>query len=401
MYTKDKLMNKVLIAPLIMAVFLFSGLAKATDIAALNPIESLKVKSKHFKEPVEYNITLPTSYSQEKHKDKKYFIIFALHPRSQPYLSGIHEWLSHNGDWPWLETIVVTPAKYNPEFAQLFESLVKDPSNQTMLDYFEDDLLVAIDKKYRTNGFRIYSGFMSNGAIGLYTLLNRPQLFNAYMITSPTLANNFANISSDAEEKLTNLAKVDDQLRFLYLSTGKHQYEQGSLPAFNSLEQSLTEFAPKTLDWQAHINTKNNYMSQPIMTVINGIEALFDDIHTDLKADSAISTQGPEAIISHYQKLSDKKYGFDISAEGSLKALAKSYMESEPKKALAIYKKTAKRYPDSAYALSSLAEIYATLGDIKLAVSYQKKAVEKSKTMIEWHQNNHLSKLKKLQEQLK
>jgi len=394
-------MNKLIIAPLLMAVFLFSGGAKATDITALNPIESLKVKSKHFKEPIEYNITLPTSYSQEQHKDKKYFIIFALHPRSQLYLSGLHEWLSHNGGWPWLETIVVTPATYNAEFAQTFESLIKDPSNQTMLDYFEDDLLVAIDQKYRTNGFRIYSGFMSNGAIGLYTLLNRPQLFNAYMITSPTLADNFAAVSSDANEKLTKLAKVDDQLRFLYLSTGKHQYEQGSLPAFNSFEQSLTEFAPKTLDWQTHINTKNNYMSQPIMTVINGIEALFDDIHTDLKPDSAISTQGPEAIIAHYQMLSDKKYGFDVSAEGSLKALAKSHMENEPNKALAIYKKTAERYPYSAYALSALAKTYATLGDIKLAVAYQTKAVEKSKTMIEWHQNKHLSMLNEFKEQQK
>ncbi|MCJ8319545.1 MAG: esterase [Colwellia sp.] len=393
-------MNKVFIAPLLIAIFLFTGVAKATDITALNPIESLKVKSQYFKEAIEYNITLPTTYAQEKHKDKQYFIIFDLHPRSQPYLSGVHEWLSHNGGWPWLETIVVTPAKYNPEFAQLFEALIKDPSNPTMLNYFENDLLAAIDQKYRTNGFRIYSGFMSNGAIGLYTLLNRPQLFNAYMITSPTLADNFAAITTQADEKLAQLAKVDDKMRFLYLSTGKHQYEQGSLPAFNSFEQSLTEFAPKTLNWQAHINNKNNYMSQPIMTVINGIEALFDDIHTDLKPESAISTKGPEAIIAHYQMLSDKKYGFEVSAEGSLKALAKTYIDNEPQKALTIYKKTAKRYPDSAYALSSLAKAYATLGDLKLAISYQIKAVEKSKTMIEWHQNKHLEMLKEFELQL-
>ena len=93
-------MNKIFIAPLLIAICLLTGVAKATDITALNPIESLKVKSQYFKNPIEYNITLPTTYSQEKHKDKKYFIIFDLHPRSQPYLSGVHEWFSHNGGWP-------------------------------------------------------------------------------------------------------------------------------------------------------------------------------------------------------------------------------------------------------------------------------------------------------------
>ena len=296
---------------------------------------------------------------------------------------------------------MVTPANYNPEFAQLFESLIKDPSDPTMLNYFENDLLTAIDKKYRTNGFRIYSGFMSNGAIGLYTLLNRPQLFNAYIITSPTLADNFAAITSKADDKLIQLAKTDDKLRFLYLSTGKHRYEQGNLPAFNLFEQSLKKSAPKTLDWQAYINTNNNYMSQPIVSVINGIEALFDDIHTDLKLDSAIAQQGADAIIAHYEMLSVKKYGFDVSAQGSLKALAKSHMNNNPDKALSIYIKTAERYPESAYALSSLAAAYATLGNIELAISYQTKAVEQSKSMIEWHQNKHLTMLNDFKEQLK
>ena len=75
-------------------------------------------------------------------------------------------------------------------------------------------------------------------------------------------------------------------------------------------------------------------------------------------------------------------------------------MINEPKKALAIYKQTTERYSDSAYALSSLAKAYATLGDLKLAISYQMKAVERSKTMIEWHQNKHLEMLKEFQLQL-
>ena len=365
---------------------LLPTLAKATDITELNPIESLKIKSKYFKDAIEYNITLPKSYNEDKGKNKKYFVIFDLHPRSQPYLSGLHDWLSHNGEWPWLESIVITPANYNPEFAKLFENIVKEPTDKTMLNFFEFDLLTAIDDKYRTNGFRIYSGFMGNGALGLYALLNRPKIFNAYIISSPSLANDFASITSEAEKKL---AQLDNQMRFLYLATGNHQYEQGNLPSFDLFEKALKTSSPKSLDWQVHRNNQNNYMSQPIISVVNGIEALFDDIHTNLKADSNISKNGAQAIIDYYAMISKKKYGFDVSAEGSLKTLAKSLMASNPKKALTIYQKTTELYPESAYALSSLAKAYADLGYINKAIKYQTEAVEKSKTMIEWHQKKH------------
>ncbi len=379
-------MNKILVTSLVFIACICSTFVNATDITTLNPIESLKIESKYFKEPIEYNVTLPKSYNEAKGKDKKYFVIFDLHPRSQPYLSGLHDWLSHNGDWPWLESIVITPANYNPEFAKLFEQLVSEPSNKTILDYFENDLLASIDKKYRTNGFKIYSGFMGNGALGLFALLNRPALFNAYIISSPSLANNFGLITSEANKKL---AANDDKMRFLYLSTGNHRYEQGNLSSFGLFEKALENSAPDTLDWHVHHNNKNNYMSQPIVTAVNGIEALFSDIHTNLEADSEVSKKGAQSIINYYQKLTDKKYGFDVSAEGSLKALAKSYMESAPKKAIFIYQKTVELYPESAYALSSLAHAHADLDDLTSAIKYQTQAVEKSKTMIDWHQKKH------------
>jgi hypothetical protein len=365
---------------------LHSTSVAATDIKALNPIQTLKVTSELFKDAIEYNVTLPKSYNEPKGKDKKYFIIFDLHPRSQTYLSGLHDWLSHNGDWPWLESIVITPANYNAEFAKLFEKIENEPSNQTMLDYFENDLLSTIDEKYRTNGFKIYSGFMGNGALGLFALLNRPELFNAYIISSPSLANDFGFITSQAKIKL---AAKDDKMRSLYLSTGNHQYEQGNLPAFELFEKALKSSAPNTLNWQVHRNNKNHYMSQPIISMINGIEALFSDIHIDLKADSEISNKGEQAIIDYYARISNKKYGFDISAEGSLKALAKSLITSNPKKGLSIYQKTVELYPESAYALSSLAKAHADLDDINQAIKYQTIAVEKSKSMIMWHQNKH------------
>ena len=113
-----------------------------------------------------------------------------------------------------------------------------------MLDYFEYDLLTSIDEKYRTNGFKIYSGFMENGALGLFSLFNRPKLFNNYIISSPSQADNFGLLMSEAKKKLNS---NDEQIQFLYLATGNNRYEQGNLLSFELVEKALQVSAPKLL----------------------------------------------------------------------------------------------------------------------------------------------------------
>ena len=142
---------------LLMALsILISTSCFAVDIKALNPIETIEVKPEGFKSAIKYNITLPHKYEEDSNKN--YFVLFDMHPRSQPLISGMHDWLSHNGEWPWLKTIIVTPADYNAEFAAVFEDLVANPSNQRILDIIQQGILKKVDEKYRTNGYRIFNG---------------------------------------------------------------------------------------------------------------------------------------------------------------------------------------------------------------------------------------------------
>lgn len=373
-----------------------STFSVAVDINTLNPIETIEVLPQGFTEPVKYNVTLPHKYNEEE--NKAYFVLFDLHPRSQTYITGMQDWLSHNGEWPWLKTIVVNPADYHAEFAAAFERLADNPKDQYILDIIQNGILKKVDEKYRTNGYKIFSGFMTNGALGLYTLLNRPEMFDAYLIASPTLGNNFGNIVLDAPDKLQ--AKYDG-IKFLYMTIGNHNYEKAHVESFKLFEHELQKLPADKLQWSSDSNETHYYMSRPVITLLNGIEALFDDIHTDLPADSDISQQGPDAIVKYYDRLSKEKYGFSVSAEGSLKALAKSLVAKDRSKALAIYIKTTELYPDSAYAHSALAKAYADQGDVQKAIDAQSVAVEKSKSMIQWHQNKHQQYLDEFKEMLK
>jgi tetratricopeptide (TPR) repeat protein len=376
----------------VLVITLFMQPAHAIELVESDFIKVLSVQSTGDPQPIAFNITLPPSYYTKP--NKRYAVIFDFHPRSQPYLSGLHDWMSHNGDWPWLETIVVTPRGYSDVLGKLKTIGSGDELQTTgakLLDFVEKGLLKQLDESYRTNSFRIFNGFTGNASLGLYTLLNRPELFNAYIIASPILSDNYGNILRDAAKQLSLL---NDKTRTLFLSTSDSNYEKGQLTEFSQLTEIISKGNFPQLDATIKRFDGSYYMSQPALAAVYGIEAIFNDYHRALKPDSVVSLRGTNAIIKHYQYLTEHKYGFEVSAESSLKALAFDKLVSEPAQAIKILKITVEQYPESAYAHQGLAKAYFELQQFEQAVARQKIAVEKSKTMIPWHQKKHKSILK-------
>jgi len=375
----------------IIVICLNSLSSNATDISTLNPLEKLTIKSERFPEGITLNVTLPQGYQEQT--DKEYVVLFDLHPRSQPYLSGMHDWMGHNGEWPWLDTIIVTNSgNYNETLGKYHEAAVEG-KNQILLDFFELDLLSELDKKYRTNGFRIFSGFTGNGSLGIYTLLNRPELFNAYIAASPNLSDNHLNIVSQAQEQLSKLNKP----RYLFLSIGNSNYEKAQLESFSKLEKIISNHPNQHLTRNIKRFDDAYYMSQPVLATAHAIEDIFKDINEDLSPDSAISQQGAQAIIKHYQYLSKEKFGFEISAQSSLTALGLSLVQTDADKAIDVLLTSIKAYPDSTFAYSALAKAYFQLNLFENAIKYQTIAVAKSKSLIPWHQRKQQSYLEQYQ----
>ncbi|ABV89489.1 alpha/beta hydrolase-fold protein [Shewanella pealeana] len=353
-------------------------------------LESLTITSDSI-ETAEFKVTLPASYG--KKPNKSYVVLFDFHPRSQALLAGMHDWMSHNGDWPWLETIIVTAPDGHQGLGELKTLAIEKPGNQQLLDYLEQDLLPAIDKTYRTNGFRILNGFTGNAGLGLYTLINRPSLFNAYFVASPVLSKDFAYVIKDAPKKL---AAMQGKPRFLFMSTSDSGFEQRQLASFAQVESIVKANANQTLDYQIKRFDGSYYMTQPVLAAAYAIEALFDDYHRVLAADSEIAKQGPQAILAHYQFLSEQKYGFKVPATSSLIKLGDSYLETEPSKAVEVYKVAISDDAKAYTAYDAVANAYAKQGEIELAIKYQALALDI--TDHPFYQNKYTNKLAKYKE---
>ena len=377
---------------------IIGGIALSTSFCSFaeeqyTPFLTLTVTSELI-EPADFKVTLPPSYA--KKPDKQYVVLFDFHPRSHALLAGMHDWMSHNGDWPWLETIIVTAPDGHQGLGELKTATIEEQGNQKLLDYFERDLLPAIDKQYRTNGFRILNGFTGNAGLGLYALINRPSLFNAYFVASPVLSKDFAYVIKDAPKKL---AAMQGKSRFLYMTTNDSKHDQQQLAAFAQMEAIVKANANETLDYRIKRFDGSYYMTQPVLAAAYGIEALFDDYHQALAADSEISKQGPQAIVAHYRYLSEQKYGFKVPATRSLIKLGNSYLETEPTKAIEVYKVAITDDPNTVSAYDAVAAAYAKLGDFEQAIKYQGLALDK--TNHSFYKKKYSEKLDKYKQQSK
>lgn len=363
--------NKVM--PTLLLLLSFTSNAFSTQ-------EQITITHPEFSEPLTFNITLPTNYA--KNTAKSYVMMFNFHHYSDSYLSGMHDWMSHNGEWPWLQTIIVTPAKGN-RVGMLFDETGK---TTPMLDFFNEQLFPTVDNKYRTNRFRIMSGFRVDATIVLSALINKPDMFNAYIAVSPELKDNYASILSKAKNKLS---KLNDKPRFLLFSHGTNVKEAHQMASYEQLHVILKTHAPKKLDWHYQHLADNYFMSLPLVSVINGIEKIFDDIHHGLAPESEIAQQGVEAIIQHYKYLSKDKYGFEVSPKHSINALGFYLLETAQQDGINIFKDMVHRYPKDAYSHHNLASVYAKWGNYEVALKHQKDAVKLADDMMTWHKKRH------------
>ena len=130
-------------------VWLLVLILLSKPIIAQGTQEQLALYHPDFDEQLFFDVNLPTGYQSDT--NKSYIVMFDFHHYAHTYLSGMHDWMSHNGEWPWLKTIIVTPSRGNP-VGKLFDATGK---TTPMLDFFESKLFPALDTKYRTKTFEI------------------------------------------------------------------------------------------------------------------------------------------------------------------------------------------------------------------------------------------------------
>lgn len=140
------------------------------------------------------------------------------------------------------------------------------------LRFLKNELIPFVDEKYRTKPYKILVGHSFGGLFTIYSLLNEPDHFNAYISLSPSLQWNNQNLLSDFQEYFS---QPKDLVADLYIAKGNES--PALLPGFPSLSSTLDNAEFDGFRWKTEELSAESHNSIPYRGVHRGLEFIFED----------------------------------------------------------------------------------------------------------------------------
>ena len=144
-----------------------------------------KIYSKALQEEREILLHLPDDYDTS---ETKYPVLFLLDGKwNFPHAMSYITYLSDIEIAPKMIIVAITTTNRPRDFLPTYVAQVPESGgSDRFITFLEDELIPFIDRNYRTKPDRILFGESNAGLFGIYSLLKKPNLFGAYIISSPT-----------------------------------------------------------------------------------------------------------------------------------------------------------------------------------------------------------------------
>ena len=217
---------KISLTVLIMVLSNFLIAQNNTKIVNKNPLvigEKIKIKSEILNENRILNIYLPNGYSKDSIKE--YPVIYLLDGSIDEdfiHISGLVQF----GSFSWInmipETIVVGISNidrkrdytFHTNNKKLKKEFLTTGKSELFIDFIEKELQPFIKKNYKVNTVKTLIGQSLGGLLAAEILFKKPNLFDNYIIVSPSLW-------WDEESLLNYEPKKYQTKKSIYIAVGK------------------------------------------------------------------------------------------------------------------------------------------------------------------------------------
>lgn len=363
-------------------------------------------------------IHIPSAGEEEIKSETKYPVVYLLDGDSHfTSVVGMIEQLSSNGNTILPKMIIVgipntnrtrdlTPSKseISPPFINKSTS-ENSGGGKNFLAFLEKELIPKIESKYPTEPYRVFIGHSFGGLTVINTLLNKPNLFNAYIAIDPSM---FYNNQKLLKEIKQNGFRFEKNKKTLYLGiasemevgfdtlTVKQDKSKNTLPIRSNLEfkDFLDTAQISQLKYRAKYYQNDTHGSVPLITEYDGLRFIFDFYQLKMGVEEYINPESDlfNKIISHFKYISDE-FGYEKKPdEKFIDIISSEFLDMKQfKKAKNFLKLNESNYPESY-------NVYNSLGDFYMATGDKTKAIENYKKSIHINKNSpSVEKLKKIE----
>jgi hypothetical protein len=333
--------------------------------------KSIPFHSRVLNRDMNISLYLPSDYATG---GTRYPVLYDPNDFLFKYDAGTVELLSVMTSMP--RTIVVgTPGIQNGYVPTPYEQRgAESTAADLTLKFYREELIPFIEKNYRTANYRILYSHSVGGLFTMYTLFTQPDLFSAYIASSPWFQTNdqywLKNI-----DRMFKAESLRDKT--LFMTVGKDETDL-TRSTYVELEKWMNSKDLKGLRWKSVWFEGVDHGSMVGKSLYDGLLYLFDG----WKIPDSIMISGDIARIEgHVKTIAGKFEGLDQPAipENRLNALGYRFInEKSFDKAIDILAYNVRLYPDSPNTYDSLGEAYLAKGDRESAIKYYKLAVEKN-----------------------
>jgi uncharacterized protein len=337
-----------------MTVFIQFGLT-AQESVAIGKVRT--VESKILAGEVSYLEHLPAGYAET---GKTYPVLFLMNAQNPSTFANAVATIEHLSSEriPDLILIGISNTGVAENWWACPDASGSVATAATFSRFLEEELLPEIKKKYRTNNFRIFMGESNAGLFVLYSFLNTPGLFDAYVIASPMLG----WCPDFFLARTSSFFKANSALRNkLYVAYGDLDYVEvvGKIHAFEEILKTQSPIGLK-----AQLDLIANCGHVPQVTLNNALLFFFSEC-TMTPERKRLTVQ---EIKTHFENIS-KEYGFTVCPkEGILIDMALDLKNGKQyDKAIELLNYLISTYPHSAMNHYVLGLTFSEKGDIASA----------------------------------
>jgi len=309
-------------------------------------------------------IQLPKDY--DLNKGLKYPVLYLLDgPSNMIHTSGTLDFINKNSLAPELIIIGIANTDRGRDLTPIPTMQGEEEFGggaDKFLDFMESELLPYIDKKYRTQNYKILTGHSLGGLFVIHTLQSRPHLFQAHIAFSPSLQ--WADKAS-VKPAMDFFNKTKDFNNYLYMNLGN---EKGAMrEGFDELSALIKQKTIKGFKFDSELYETETHMMTPYIGQFRALRSLYSNWNMNLET---IGDDPLKDVEKHSQELSNQ-FGYQINpTEGTINNVGYYllYQKENRQKAIEIFATNVKTYPKSANTYDSLAEAYEMNGEIDKAL---------------------------------
>ena len=367
--------NSLLVATVMIVANLF-GQVKTQSIAVGWKIE---FHSNVLQEDRTVLVRLPEGYERA---EERYPVLYALDGEFFFFqVSSVVNYLSELGyirNQPIPQMVVVAIVNvdrnrdYTPTYAPRQNQLEFPTSGKAekFLKFMSSELFPLIESRYRTQPYRVLTGWSLGGLFTVYTYLEHPDLFSAYLAVSPSMwwdKDLFVKRTASMLQKgQVSDKRITVTLGALEGGDMNRSVRRGFVPLMKRAPQDQVKFSFIEIPKEGH-----NYVSYKAL--YEGLKS----IYSDWQMPGGLVEKGMGGIESFYKNLSTK-YGYAIPIPESAYSQLANYVYNQvsTEAAIGIAKRYVDAYPKSSYAYYRLGRVNHLKGNLEVARKCYEKAIE-------------------------